>query len=426
VTYSNLDATPYTYQGEGIDFALLHKYVIIGDEMGLGKSLQGIGVSSEVSTKTLVVSPSYLKLNWDAEFQKFCSSKTVFWYKKKTDRFKSTGKPEVRIINYEMLQHMEHLFQWADTVIVDEAHYLKNMEAKRTDCFHFYIEKYKPDYLLLLSGTPIKNNLDEFYSLLVLCSYCPDNSNGKNIRKMYPNIWAFRNHFMKNRPINIRGRKINKYYGHKNIDELKTYLKHKYIRRLAKNVLELPDMVSKMVKIKDIDQPELEEMWEAFESGRPANFSSAKALSAELKAPYTAKYCADMLEQGIPVIIFSDHIKPCEIISKALSKYGVEIIQGSTPVEERHRIVKDFQEGRISGVVSTIGAGSTGITLTRAHNMVFNDLSWVPGDNAQARKRIHRIGQEEKCFIHYMIASSIDARIVKSVTTKKKTIGAVL
>jgi len=399
--------------------------------MGLGKTLQAIAVSSEASRRTLVVCPSYLKLNWEAEFVKFCKGKTVVWIKDKKQINHPTfsdvvATTDVLVINYEMLQACEYLFQWADTVVADEAHYLKNMEAKRTECFHFYIEKYRPKYLHLLTGTPIKNNVDEFYSLLVLCSYDPTASNGKNILKYYPNIWAFRNRFMKKRTLIIGGRRINQYYGHENVEELKSFLADKYIRRLTSQVLYLPDIVGKMVRIKDEKNKELDEMWETFEENKPGNFSSAKAASAAYKAPYTIKYVKDMLGQGEPVVIFTDHIDSCNMIVEGLKKFGVGVIKGGVSIEKRQKVVEDFQSGKINVVVATIGAGSTGITLTRSKNVVFNDVSWVPGDNWQAMKRIHRIGQAFKCFVHYIIASSIDARIVSKVKTKKKTLEAVL
>jgi SWI/SNF-related matrix-associated actin-dependent regulator 1 of chromatin subfamily A len=64
---------------------------------------------------------------------------------------------------------------------------------------------------------------------------------------------------------------------------------------------------------------------------------------------------------------------------------------------------------------------SVGVTLTRARNVVFNDLSWTHADNQQARARIHRIGQKNICIAHYIIGSETDAYIKRAVEAKAKT-----
>jgi SNF2 family DNA or RNA helicase len=69
---------------------------------------------------------------------------------------------------------------------------------------------------------------------------------------------------------------------------------------------------------------------------------------------------------------------------------------------------------------------SVGVTLTAAQDVVFNDLSWVPADNMQARKRIHRIGQSKKCRCHHMISGPTDAYIKAVLEEKEKTINQVL
>jgi len=70
-------------------------------------------------------------------------------------------------------------------------------------------------------------------------------------------------------------------------------------------------------------------------------------------------------------------------------------------------------------LAATIGSLSVGVTLTAARHVVFNDLSWVPGDNLQAEKRIHRIGQKNACTAHYIEASETDAYIRKTLEEKQ-------
>ena len=124
-----LKVKPYKFQTEGVDYLIDHHYAIIGDEMGLGKSLQGILLSEHLRLKTLVVCPAYLKQTWEKEWQKLVvRDVSLCTCKNKTD-IPTVPQTEVVIINYAQLKYAEHLFKWAELVIADEVHYLKNIEA---------------------------------------------------------------------------------------------------------------------------------------------------------------------------------------------------------------------------------------------------------------------------------------------------------
>jgi len=107
-------------------------------------------------------------------------------------------------------------------------------------------------------------------------------------------------------------------------------------------------------------------------------------------------------------------------------KGRVGIINGGVTPDKRHFLVKEFQEGRLDCLVLTIGAGGKGFKLTRSRHQIFNDQSWVPGDNKQAWKRIHRIGQKRGVIIHYIIGGKIDKLISRSIREKEKVLKDVL
>jgi SWI/SNF-related matrix-associated actin-dependent regulator 1 of chromatin subfamily A len=88
----------------------------------------------------------------------------------------------------------------------------------------------------------------------------------------------------------------------------------------------------------------------------------------------------------------------------------------------RQDYIASFQNGKAKVLVATIGAASTGFTLTAARHLVFNDLPWVPADIDQARKRIHRVGQARGCVIHYMLGSPVDLYIKDKLLAKRKTL----
>jgi SWI/SNF-related matrix-associated actin-dependent regulator 1 of chromatin subfamily A len=127
-----------------------------------------------------------------------------------------------------------------------------------------------------------------------------------------------------------------------------------------------------------------------------------------------------------PIVIFTDHLGPVEVIREELKDFKVAVIVGGVSVKKREKIKTDFQAGYYDVLIATIGAFSTGVTLTRSSNLVFNDISWVPSDLQQAKDRIHRLGQTATCFVHYIVGAVVDKKILRSIQAKLRTIKKVL
>lgn len=410
----------YPYQQEGLAFALKHHYCIIGDSMGLGKTIQAIEVMKSIpQVKALVVCPAFLKESWAREIKNFS---TMTPYISKKGGLPPEDENIVVIIGYSQLKDADLLFQWADIVTADECHYLKNIDAKRTLYFHDYLQRHRPYRFIGLSGTAVKNRVPEWFSLLALCSYSPVKSNGLNILRPYPDYWSFCRKFTNVQKFKISGRWVTKFEGHKNTDELRTYLKDKYLRRKASEVLDLPPIIRKDITLdpESVDE-ELLQAW----NERTNAFATYKKNSAKIKVNHTIHYAKSLNDAGEgPLLIYSDHVEPAKDIAEGLQ--NSRVITGSTPMEERDRIVQDFQAGKISVLSATIGALSVGVTLTASRNVIFNDLPWVPADLLQAEKRIHRIGQTGTCVVHRIFYGKIDATIGKTLTKKLKTLVEVL
>ena len=383
---------------------------------GLGKTLQAIEVIKRTKLQAVIVCPAFLRHTWANEIVKFSNLTPIM-----LDNDTLYTDFEVAIVSYSSLYKFENLFKKNQIVIADECHFLKNPSAKRTQKFHLLIESFTPERFIGLSGTAIKNRVPEFYSLLALCSYNPKRNSGKSIFDRFKNYYAFCDYFTYRKEFKVHGRKVVKYEGHRNIDQLKFYLRGKYLRRKASEVLDLPPIIRKDIVLNEshIDK----ELEKAFYGDKVA-FATAKVNSAKLKVKHTVKYVKDLNEQGAEaIVIFTDHVEPAEEIAASLKCVP---ITGSTKMLIRSKIVEKFQAGELPYLVATIGALSVGVTLTKATNLVFNDLSFVPGDIAQAEKRIHRIGQKESCVIHRMIYGTIDFHIAKELDKKLRTLVEVL
>merc|ERR1719427_297281 len=155
------------------------KGCILADDMGLGKTLQTISViwtllkqspiaGSSLAKKVLIVAPASLLNNWEAEFKKWLGTTRIIIHvadnAKKVAAFKAYRTAPVLVVSYEMLVRAETELKevkW-DMLVCDEAHRLKNSEIKtsaaltRSDC----------DRKLLLTGTPVQNDLQEYFCLI--------------------------------------------------------------------------------------------------------------------------------------------------------------------------------------------------------------------------------------------------------------------
>ena len=413
LTDAGIKTALFDYQIRGADKMLSQKMLINGAEMGQGKSLMALAALMLVRkenpfTKCMIICPASLKLNWRAEIMKHTqiNPKNIYLIgMPKNFRQCSVGDAEILIVNYEMVGKLPKEKHF-NVVICDEAHALKNMSAQRTQNAGVFLKM--AEYRWLLTGTPIKNRVSEFWQLLEFV--------GGEVGSFY----FFANQYAHKVQRFINGRTIVKYEGMRNVDELREIVLPKYIR-FAKDAIKLPDLnffratveISKECEseikeiLKDLSEQKLvEAMMGGSLSKSEIPFATIKSLIALAKAESSAEKALEIIDQDEgPVVVFSDHRRSSMKIVEILQKEGkkVALIMGDTPAEKRQETVEKFQKGELDCLVGTIGAMSTGVTLTAAHHLIFNDLSYVPADNLQAQKRIHRIGATESCFIHTLV-----------------------
>jgi len=159
------------FQNAGIDYALNRPNALVGDAMGLGKTMQGIGVANELgATKVIVVCPGAVRLNWQREIKNWSVIPNVSSYPILKSADGVNPYANYVIVSYDLLrnEHILHTIanmQW-DLAILDEGHYLKSIDAKRTqatfgtsDCgsFHDHYLVKNAQMILPLTGTPLPN-----------------------------------------------------------------------------------------------------------------------------------------------------------------------------------------------------------------------------------------------------------------------------
>lgn len=447
------------YQRAGIAAALSRTNVLFGDEMGLGKTIQAIGMINADPTlnKILIVCPAGLRLNWKRELEKWRTRKlTIHIVDSKVWR----DDYDITIINYDILtKHAAALRATAwDLVVCDEAHYLKNPDAKRTQAVVgkekkgvAVIEPIKARRRMLLTGTPIPNRpiegwtlfhyLDpgEFKSFFGYAIRYADASKG-------PCGWDFS--------------------GSANLPELQDKLRGSImIRRLKADVLtELPAKRRAVIEIPANDAAHAvkaeNEAWERQErtmlglrtevelskaSADPADYAAAvgklktamqvafgemsrvRHATAVAKIPAVIEHLRNAIEDGSKVIVFAHHHDVIEALATEFGQQAVTLY-GEIPMAQRQAVVDRFQTDPTCQVfIGGIQAAGVGITLTAASHVVFAEMDWVPGNVTQAEDRAHRIGQRNMVLVdHLVFEGSLDARMATILVEKQEVLAAAL
>jgi len=445
------------FQKAGIAYALNRKNTLIADEMGLGKTIQAIGVvnaknkSGKAIERVLVVCPAAVKINWKRELQKWLVNRyRIEILKPTTSLIPLSDENTIYIVNFDLLGKFKGLAALRyDLLVVDEAHYAKNPKTQRSTNLEklTYVEN-----KIFLTGTPILNRPIELYRLLQLL--------GLDIPLFGRNGYAHR--FCAAH----RTRFGWDLTGSSNLEELQEMLRREVmIRRLKKDVLkELPPKFRKVVeldmeydlseeqafmtdlnekiaviaaeaelaKASDNDEEYIKRLQEVGMHYQVAfrEISKIRHKSAIGKAPHVAEYCKDLLDSTDKVVIFVHHHDVADIIAEKLQDHGIKsvIYTGDIDPEERQKRVDAFQDDpEIRVFIGTIGAAGVGITLTAAANVVFAEMSWVPGDMLQAEDRCYRIGQNDNVLVHYLVVpGSIDAKFAYIMAEKLEVIKASL
>ena len=401
------------HQEQTVSLLLSKKCIGDWSTMGTGKSLSAIASICATGKKAVVICPPFLVENWMNEIRKHSNLKA-------SPHFLKWDGSDVTIVPYTQLDKSEDVFKNCDFWVSDESQYLKNLQAKRTQRFHYLFYKYTPNYFMMLSGTPLKNRIPEMYSFLLLW----DKWGVKPaITEKYKSFYTFCCRFTNV----VQGKYGMSYGGMKNVEELRTYIKEHSIKHEADKVLKLPELMESQIVVSYKNEPELEKAFREFTGSRFTAEITVKVNSATSKAVFTSNYVSDAIDSGEgPVVVFSDHRKPIEIMELELSKLRVRSITGETPMAKRAEYVDMFNNGQLDVLLCTYGAASTGINLTASNLMVLSDLPWEVASLEQAKKRSHRIGQKRPCRIIHVIGSSVDDLILKTLNAKMKVISTVM
>jgi len=463
---------------------------ILADDMGLGKTLQSVAVmwalltqggpnGRSVCHKALVVCPASLVKNWGRELDKWLGGRCKYTAVEVSGKaqvagtigsFRCSRESRVLIASYETFRgHAKEVSGCGiDLVLCDEAHKLKSDNAATTKCICALAAKRR----LLLSGTPIQNNLEEFFTLVSIAN---------------PGIFGEARDFRKRYALPIlRGREPTaspeeRQLGEETLAAVSEVTEHFILRRTNKlnakflppkhilNVFVTPTdfqrrlyriflnsgVARKLLEAKNlrmtggvlgtimklqllVNHPFLvrnaaERINEGFDDAETqAMFAEVDGADAKLRAKVKPVHeelsgkllllhrmllTMRILGNGDRVVLVSNWTATLDLIEKLCEQYGwpVHRLDGSVNASKRLKLVEDFNRAdnpKAFVFLLSSKAGGCGLNLIGANRLVMYDPDWNPANDRQAMARIWRDGQKRTCYIYRLFTTgTIDEKV---------------
>jgi SWI/SNF-related matrix-associated actin-dependent regulator 1 of chromatin subfamily A len=433
---------PYEYQREGILFGLKNKRIIIGDEPGLGKTLQSIGIIDTANAyPCLVVCPSSLKINWQREFGKFTNKSAIVLDNNTRTTWGyllSMNVYQVAIVNYESLRKY---FVWDikgknfrlkdvvfspqinvfKSIIIDESHRVKDPSAQQT-IFTKGLSVGK-EWCILLSGTPVVNRPEDLVAQLsimnrigefggrakFMADYCTDPKDKKAEPKVPLSVLS--QQLYDTCMIRREKAKVLPQLPDKTRIDLYVEIDNENEYQLAS--ADLAEYLRQYTECTDKDIRRKMQM-EAL-----VRFMTLRSLATKGKITQAIDFIRTFLESGKKLIVFcSLH----EIVDDLMTAFPNAVkVTGRDSMVDKQSSVDAFQNNPdVNLIICSIKAAGVGLTLTASSNVAFVELAWTYADCCQCEDRAHRIGQKDNVTCYYLLGKgTIDHTIYKLIHRKK-------
>lgn len=434
------------YQEQGVKFLSEQGRAFLADEMGLGKSAQLIRAAGDGAT--LIVAPAMVidSGTWTNETERWSLVGPDYYqqatYSNLTVREKTGNGHATRPTN-ELLPELDR--HW-DTLILDEAHYVKNGKAFRTKAIQKLARQ--ADQVFLASGTPIPSWPHELFVPLQLLFPEKGKPGGE-----FGSKWRWTDEWFRTAPnrfsdsayaydvLGLRGcgpacqlrSPLDPCEHYRRFVE--SNLGPKFLQRLRDDVLtDLPPLTEQVVRLPMTAKQDREYASMAKDYLATVEDQEVIAWSTAAKNTFldkmttglgvaqgqdftnSAKFdqlAEDLAERFRPTLVVAHYKNTVEAAAKLSRKLGkrTELIHGGTRPQVRQQVVRDFQAGKVDVLVGSLDTVSEGLTLTAADMLIQLETSYKPSRNQQVKRRIHRLGQQLPCTVReYVVTRRSGAR----------------
>lgn len=400
----------------------------LADDMGLGKTLQVIAYLTDKSMRnatTLIVVPRTLLMNWSREFQKFSPSTSVYVYHGADRQFGEAIKCSVVITTYgTMLNDIEKLREIDfSNMIADEAQQIKNPKSKA----HRAAEQIRATTKIILTGTPLENNILEYWGLMKLV-------NPVTLESVNPLT----------KPADDKS----------TIATIKRVTSPFLLRRMKKDVLtDLPEKQRQALVCSM--EPGQRKLYDSmlgsirYEITRKSERFEIKSNTAVLNGlTYLQEICChpmlldprlnpelcdesvktdllmetleDLYASGHKVVVFSRFTRMLHIIRDKLAREHYIFFYLDGQISNRLGVVDEFEESAKGVFLVSLKAGGNGLNLVSADTVIIYDPWWNPASEQQAEDRVFRIGQKNNVMIYRLIVANTIEEKIQTLQSKKR------
>lgn len=436
-----MEALPH--QITGANFLSDRNYALLADAPRVGKTGAAIMAADDIfASRVLVITTASGRPVWVRGFKDWSGfdtpTRAVYGALGKLD-----GPLRLIVSWSEVAKHAEALkaARW-DLVILDEAHYAKAIDTKRTQAVYGIFRGASRDMGIVdsaarvwcLTGTPIPNAPNDLYPMMR--ALCPNRIEDKAKYEDFLHSFCV----VRRKAIN-RWTKIDVVVGGKNEAELKARLDGFWLRRTQKDVGIHPPVYEMMpIHISDKQRQEIdaqiegaEDILAAAETGETKGLEMAlgtlRRVTGTVKAAGVADALEEELENGLDkVVLMAWHKDVMSSLEDRLKKYGVVRVDGSTTPQAREMATKMFQTDPACRVfIGQIVAAGEAIDLSAAAELVFVESSFVPKDMQQAALRITNHGQKRQTRVRVAalegsVDEALQAIVIRKVATNKEII----
>lgn len=416
------DQELWGFQKASLEYALRRTNCLVGDQPGLGKTPIAIAYANEIGAKrVLVICPASIRIQWVKKIRAWTTMRWPYHiHPILNSRHGVHPDAAWTVVSYDLARTEAIGKALAkgtyDVIILDEAHFLKTIDSRRTRAVFgggesrtFDALAGRASHILGLTGTPLPNRPREAYTLARgLCFDAIDWASEDAFRERF-------NPSIKRERVDPRTGRVTVYNDERSgrHSELQNRLRANFmVRHLKREVmtqLKLPvyDIIQleetqavkqalKAESMLDID-PETLEGVDMIAMGHVA---VVRRLMGIALAPQIADYIEMLIDGGeTKLVLFAWHLEVMNILENRLRKYGLVRIDGSTGASKKDKLVTDFRTDPkiqiILGNLQSMGTGTDGLQEVSNHALIA-EPDWTPGNNEQAFDRLDRGGQSRQ------------------------------
>lgn len=433
----SLNATLRGYQQDGLNWLqFLREYGlggVLADDMGLGKTLQTLAhllvekQSGRADRPSLVIAPTSLMFNWQAEAARFTPDLRVLLLHglDRKQYFEQINDFDVILTTYPLLARDKAFLtaQPFHLLILDEAHAIKNPKALSTQIVHQIQARHR----LALTGTPMENHLGELWSLFHFL-----------LPGLLGSAETFKRQFRT---------PIEKHEDRQRSVALAQRVKPFMLRRTKVQVVtELPaktdiirscelvgaqrdlyesvravmqDKIRREIDAKGFKKSQivildaLLKLRQVCCDPRLLKLPAARKVHQSAKLSMLTTLLPDMIEEGRRVLLFSQFTSMLDLIEPELSDLKIPFVRLTGETQDRATPVTQFQNGEVPLFLISLKAGGVGLNLTTADTVIHYDPWWNPAVEDQATGRAHRIGQLNPVFAYKLTTiGTVEEKII--------------